>query len=88
MTTFTIMARRHQNTTSMLGRNASGRAFPPTEFRSSTDLPQFSVITSLPSEAIYFAGWILNTRRDPTTTHTYTITDGNGNIWDETGRKL
>lgn len=85
---YTVMARRHQSTSTKQGRDKSADWMPPTEYRSSADLPQFTVQATHAREALYLAGWILDTRRDPTTTHTYTITDGNGHVWDETGKEL
>mgnify|MGYP001577981803 CR=1 FL=1 len=80
---YTVMAQRIQTT---VGAGRGG--FPGTEWTSSVSLPQFDIQADHINDAIYKAGWILDTRRDATTKHSFTVTDGNGNVWDENGRKL
>ncbi len=82
MKRYTIIAQRARFTSV-----PTHRGLPATEYRSSIGLPQFDIICETIQEALHKAHWILDTRRDPTILHTFTVTDGD-NVWDERGKKL
>ena len=88
--TFNVQAVRTK-TTRALPSNPVARKrnwMPPSEYTSTVSLPQFDLQAEHANAAVYAVGWLLGAGDSPDVRHTFTVTDGNGNVWDETGRKL